>query len=179
MSNHSLMVFFTILIAWFVIRHFYRNTVHPFLMDRARFRIFEIRDELRKVQMSRKFSKPELRAISFMENALNGSVNFCENIRLGDFWADTRFSAAQPDEASKRFEEFRKHAPEELDRLDKKFARTAWSMMLANSPLLVILMLLWFAPIFWVQEMLGKASGWKKMRQGFANFVHAAPCHNG
>jgi hypothetical protein len=178
-SNHSLMIFFTILIAWFVLRHFYRNSVHPYFMDRARFQVFAIRDELRQIQMSRRFSKNEARSIAFMEQALNGAVKHCAIFRLGEFLADSISPPSKVDlEQLKRFEEFRKYLPEELTHLDARFGRAAGMMMIANSPLLVVFMFLWYAPQFLIQRALGKSSGWKKMRRGFASFAHVAPCQN-
>jgi hypothetical protein len=176
MSNNNVMIFFTLSAFFFLVRHFYITAVRPYLLRRERYKIFALRDELRTIQMSRKFSPAELRAIRYMENTLSGALQVSEALRLGDFFIATIKARRNEgsEKARKKFEEFSSHRPEEILVLDKRFCFSAVKIMMFNSPIVTAAVI----PIYCLRRLSSYSGRWQEVRQGLSSFAHVAPCHD-
>jgi len=138
MNGAALMLFFFFLVAWFGLRHFYRNAARPIFIESARFDLFALRDELRDIEQSKIFTEDEHQAFRFMENAFNSVIRQADSLSLAGYLYILFKSGLKAPVKSLEFERFEKHAPQELRVLDKKFVTIFQGVLAANSPLLVI-----------------------------------------
>lgn len=116
---------------WFWLSVLYQSAIRPVLNDRARFRLFRLRDELRSRGMNGEWNVQGFPYL-FMEARLNRLIKLSHGITLGHI---LEFFILNPTPTrSKAVIRFEQEAPDELRRLDQSAMESLiWSVMV-NSP---------------------------------------------
>ena len=112
---------------------FYRLAVRPVLLDRIRFKIFRLRDDLRDMAICGDI-KPTLFAYTHLERSLCRLVVIVPALNMYQFTQFVLWQKYLPERSSRdmRFEEV---APQRLREISNKAVATLFGVILVNSPL--------------------------------------------
>jgi hypothetical protein len=127
--NPLLIAMLLVAVLWLAVNVFYQYIARHWLRDRARFRLFAIRDELRRLAIT---DRVDARSFAYrhLEASINGMVHSCT--RLG-FCHLLEFSM-QKHELPAEIQRFDREAPTELKELDRRATDAVLGAMMANSP---------------------------------------------
>lgn len=118
---------------WILLSAYYRLAIRPILHRRAKYKVFALRDEVRRLA-----EKGEVDAQSFsfrhVEGMLNGMIRSCESYN-----AASLVSCTTSDDVKREIEKFDTEAPECLKEIERKSLHVMLNILASNSPWLAIL----------------------------------------
>lgn len=137
MSEHLLLAAWLLFAIYFITRHIYRKAVSPYLLDRERFTVFSLRDQLRRI-----IDKEGQHSFShiYLERVFNQGIQGIGTISLtGLFFyliehvgEDGKIRSSSDAD----YERFQREASPALKQLSADFSGALLAAMCINSPIL-------------------------------------------
>jgi hypothetical protein len=139
---------------------FYWHIVHPVILKRIRFHLFEMRDEVRAIAAERSLGTSFV--YRDLERFICRTIEHVPQISLMSFiWFASRH--AKHMDRTEYEDQFSREAPAEFIKIREATARDALVILMLNSPWEVILMSV-PAPILWVEGKLSRLSVYRDAR---------------
>lgn len=117
---------------WAAASVYYQNVIRPGLGDSMRFKVFRLRDDLRRMVIERRLEKSSFE-YQYLENIFNAMVNSYGWISLSHLIEFT-FEHRRGEKSSPDTVKFDRLAPAELKRMESSAVETMLLVMLVNSP---------------------------------------------
>lgn len=160
-------MFLVFFIIWFVLRFIFRNAISPYMHDKARFKLFAMRDELRACEHL--YKDHDDFCFRFMEGVINSAIRGISSFGIIEI---LKFSPTDKErkETEHRMKKFEKNAPPELKDMDKRVVMTVIGAMAFNSPFLMS-----FGFIFYTASKFISAAATPvaKFKTNSINIIHA------
>ena len=150
--GHALILgFLLFFLVWFFLRTCYLVALKPFLQDKARYRLFALRDQLRRCEITTHGNRNTF-SIRFLENVLNAGILSVEEISIGTV-IESKYLKSSDTEVKirKDLSRFDREASAELKEIDSAFFETMLFAIKVNSPVLCV--------VFYCSRMFGDVVG--------------------
>lgn len=130
-------------LVWSLGSIFYHRIIKLTLQDRIKFKIFALRDELRRMGISQECN-PDSFSYQYLEKILNLMVSYCDRYTIGTL---LKFKIQKPDltDPIKITEQFDAEAPLILKKIEDDALQCMIFMAVVNSPCWALSIFYWYA----------------------------------